>query len=105
MSTQFMEKNITWVFASLISLAVLLLSLLSNSGVMAHFLTGHEFRPIQALLAGVMMLLLIVICAVLLFAPVEERWNRRQLVFLIIGSFAAWRLIVMFHLLNAAMGG
>jgi mannose/fructose/N-acetylgalactosamine-specific phosphotransferase system component IID len=98
------EKDPTTTFALLLGAMVLIISTLSIQSVMASFLAGHEFRLLQAGLAEIAMGLVILMCALFLFAPLGNRWNKKQLIFLAIAAFAIWRLTIIHHLLNLAMG-
>lgn len=98
------EKNPTMMFALLLGAMVLLISPLSIQSVMTSFLAGHEFRPLQAGLAEIALGLVVLLCAIFFFAPMEERWSKKQLIFLALAAFAVWRLTVIHHLLNLAMG-
>ena len=78
----------------------LVIAPLSIQSVMTSFLAGHEFRPFQARLAEIVMGLVSLTSTVFYLTPLENRWNKKQLIFLAIAAFAIWRLLIIHHLLN-----
>ena len=99
------DEHWIWCWAAGLGLMVLLASIFSDFATTARFLSAHEFRLLPARMAEAILAVLVVLCTVSLVAPLQDgKWRPNQFVFLAIGAFARWRITIIHHLLNKALG-